>query len=187
MLSNWGFKPCPTLRLVTQVTVRATPWWSGLGPQLNEPSHLKVRLGSHVTLVHFEDVNILIEVTWDDRPWAYYLFSLRLIVGLITSQSKETIHVVSLCFQHKRYYRMCLSFSPKVLTSNVFCKFPLSTITPFLGIQFGSNLEVPITTPNKRLQMHQQILLDQTLQFKSLLFKQDMIREFMHWKSEFST
>jgi hypothetical protein len=55
-------EPNPTLRFSTQATMGAAPWWSRLGPRLGEPLHLKVRLEWHVTLPHFKDVNILVDV-----------------------------------------------------------------------------------------------------------------------------
>jgi hypothetical protein len=32
------FKLSPTLKLITQTTTRAAPWWFGLGPQLSKSS-----------------------------------------------------------------------------------------------------------------------------------------------------
>ncbi len=56
-------KPNPTLKLTTQAATKATPQWPKLGPQLSESFHLKVCLEGHVTLPHFRDVNIFIDVT----------------------------------------------------------------------------------------------------------------------------
>jgi hypothetical protein len=53
--------------------MKATPQWPKLGPQLGESFHLKVRLEGHVTLPHFKDVNIFIDVTLGWPPLAFLL------------------------------------------------------------------------------------------------------------------
>jgi len=55
-------KPSPTLRLAIQAAMGATIQWFGVKPQLGESFHLKVHLEGHVTLPHFKDVNILVDV-----------------------------------------------------------------------------------------------------------------------------
>jgi hypothetical protein len=52
----------PTHRFVTQATTRAALQWSKLGRKLGEPPHLRVRLEGHVTLPHFKNVNIFVDV-----------------------------------------------------------------------------------------------------------------------------
>jgi hypothetical protein len=52
----------PTLRFAIQAAMGAAPQWVGLGPQLAESFHLRVHLEGHVTLPHFRDVNILVDV-----------------------------------------------------------------------------------------------------------------------------
>jgi hypothetical protein len=56
-------EPNPTFRLITQATMGATPWWFGLGLQLNESSHLRVCSKGHIIVPHFRDVNVFIDVT----------------------------------------------------------------------------------------------------------------------------
>jgi hypothetical protein len=51
-----------TLRFAIQAGMGAAPQWFGLGPQLGESFHLRVHLERHVTLPHFRDVNILVDV-----------------------------------------------------------------------------------------------------------------------------
>lgn len=63
-----GVKPNPTLRLVTQAIVGVAPGWSELEPQLGESQHLKVCLEGDVTLPHFSDVNILVDVILEWPP-----------------------------------------------------------------------------------------------------------------------
>jgi hypothetical protein len=36
-----GIEPNPTLKFDTQATMGAAPWWSGLGPWLSKPPHLR--------------------------------------------------------------------------------------------------------------------------------------------------
>jgi hypothetical protein len=60
--------PSPTLRLVTQAAMGATPWWFKLGPRLCES--LKAHVEGHVILPHFRDVNVLVDVTLGWPPLA---------------------------------------------------------------------------------------------------------------------
>jgi hypothetical protein len=66
-----GVEPNPTLRLITQATTWATPWWSELGFRLSKPPHLRVRLEGHVTLPHFRNVNVLTNVSLGWPPLAF--------------------------------------------------------------------------------------------------------------------
>lgn len=115
-LSNLGVEPSPTLKFITQVIMGATPQWSRFGPRLSEPPHLRVHLERHVTIPHFRNVSIFVDIS----PW--WLPSTFLspclswpLFGLIISRLTKPIHIVSLCFQHKRFYWMCFLFSPNAL------------------------------------------------------------------------
>jgi hypothetical protein len=55
-------KPSPTLRHAIQATMGAAMQWFGFRPQLGESFHLRVHLEGHVTLPHFRNVNIFVDV-----------------------------------------------------------------------------------------------------------------------------
>ncbi len=94
----------PTLRLITQVATKATPQWFGFGPWQSEPPHLRVHLEGHVTLPHFKDVNIFVDVSTRWTPLVFSpTFVSTLFLGLITSWSKKPIRVVCLCSQCRRF------------------------------------------------------------------------------------
>jgi hypothetical protein len=57
-----GVKPNPTLKIATQFTMGVALQWFRFGPWLGESSHLKVCLEGHVTLLHFKDVKIFIDI-----------------------------------------------------------------------------------------------------------------------------
>jgi hypothetical protein len=58
-----GIQTPPNIQTHNPSDCKGHPMMVQTWAQLNKASHLKVRLGGHVTLPHFKDVSILIEGT----------------------------------------------------------------------------------------------------------------------------
>ncbi len=182
-----GVEPNPTLTLITQ-PVATVASCSKLGPWLGESSHLRVYLKGHVSLPHFRNVNVFVDVTLGWSPLALSPTSF-----LWTNSGFSYFPIEK---AHLYYVFVFLAHDVLPYLSFVFtqCAHLVSSSNPPDSAIFSclwSPLQVQLKSidlhTKLRLGTHQQIMLDWALQSKSPLPKQDMIAKFMHVKFNFST
>jgi len=133
-----GVDRSSTLRLVTQATTKATPWWFELGLRLGEPPNLKVHLEGHVTFPHFRDVNILIEVFLRWCP-STLLSTFLLTPFWISYFMIDKAHSFTLCFcvLNIRGFIICVFCFHPMLSLGVFYKRPsFDHLFFFFGVYF---------------------------------------------------
>jgi len=164
--------------------VDLVPTWAPIGQ-----GHFWFNLEKHVTLPHFRDINILVNVSYKVLLWLFTYTSLKSnIFGVSYSPNVESLFVSSclFCFQQNIWGIMngVSTESPNKLTF-MYATFIFIHL-PFLVafISFWNLFWVQHNNPSHHIE-HQEIVLSWVLRFELPSPMWDMSHKFMHEKSYF--